>query len=161
MFSPTRLPSTPRASSRSHISQAISAISKHQQKTMSTISEKCSSMEYTIASLEIIVSKLGQKCQKLTREKEVEMMGTLKMKQNEFIIGELKNSLNKQLKKEQRSIEQLDCERRKVQKYREQVFKLQAKNNSSHDKINRLEGTIKEKDEQMNRLAAKMQKMKQ
>ena len=108
-----------------------------------------------------MVSKVGERVQKVTQEKETELLSTLKMKQNQFIVGELKASLAKQLKKEERLSEELDCERRKVEKFRDEIFKLQARNNSLTDKVNRLEYMIKEKDEEIKRVTSIMHKHKQ
>ena len=44
-------------------------------------------MEYVIASVEVLVSRLSQRLQKVTEEKESEMLGALKIKQNDFIIS--------------------------------------------------------------------------
>ena len=75
------------------------------------------------------------------------MLGALKMKQNDFIISELKGSLSKQQKKEERLLEELECERKKVEKFREEMFKMETKNNTLAAKVNRLEYMIKEKEE--------------
>lgn len=47
------------------------------------------------------------------------MLSSLRIKQADFIIGELRGSLLKQQKKEQRLLEELDSEKKKVEKQRE------------------------------------------
>jgi uncharacterized membrane-anchored protein YhcB (DUF1043 family) len=47
----------------------------------------------------------------------------------------LKNTVSKQNKKEERLLEELEGEKRKVEKYREEVFKLEARSTSFSEKI--------------------------
>jgi len=42
-------------------------------------------------------------------------------------------------------MEELDCERKKVEKFREEMFKIETKNNTLAAKVNRLEYMLKEK----------------
>ena len=56
-------------------------------------------MEYSIATIEVFLTQLSEKIIKVHQHKEVETLSSLKMKQSEFIIGELKNTLAKQVKK--------------------------------------------------------------
>jgi phage host-nuclease inhibitor protein Gam len=67
---------------------------------MSTLSQKCSAMEYALAQVEVMAAQLAERVQKWNESREAEMLGTLKIKQAEFIIGELRASLAKQAKKE-------------------------------------------------------------
>jgi uncharacterized coiled-coil DUF342 family protein len=85
----------------------------------------------------------------VNKAKESDMLGSLKMKQYEFIIGELKNTLSKQTRKEERLLEDLENEKKKTEKYREEAFKQEAKNNSFSEKIANLENKINEKNKEL------------
>jgi hypothetical protein len=73
------------------------------------------------------------------------MLGGLKMKQYEFIIGELRSAAAKQAKKEERLTEELESEKRKAEKLREENYRLEAKQTALLEKVARLETQARER----------------
>lgn len=56
--------------------------------------------------------------------REAETLGALKLKQSDFIMGELRASLAKQARKEERLLEELATEKRRCDALREENSKL-------------------------------------
>lgn len=59
-------------------------------------------MEYALGAVEVLLVQMAEKVQKYNEVREAEVLGSLKIKQSEFIIGELRTTIAKQIKKEEK-----------------------------------------------------------
>jgi hypothetical protein len=81
VFSPKHSPI--KATLKQHpLTSLITAISKEQNHTLSTLSQKYSTIEYAIAAIEVLVAQMADKVQKINESRESEMLGSLKIKQS-------------------------------------------------------------------------------
>lgn len=89
------------------INAVISSFAKEQTHAFATLSQKCSSMEYALGAVEVLLVQMAEKVQKCNESRETEVLGSLKIKQSEFIIGELRSTIAKQAKKEDKMMEEI------------------------------------------------------
>jgi predicted RNA binding protein with dsRBD fold (UPF0201 family) len=102
----------------------LATLNKDQQHAFSTLSQKCSAVEYALAAVEVLTAQVGERVQRISESREAAMLGSLKIKQSEFIIGELRTSLTKQTRKEERLLEDLAAEKKRGELLREENCKL-------------------------------------
>lgn len=84
------------------ITTIVSSFAKEQTHVFATLSQKCSSMEYALGAVEVLLVQMAAKVQRYNESRETEVLGSLKIKQSEFIIGELRATISKQTKKEEK-----------------------------------------------------------
>lgn len=84
------------------LNTCLSTFAKEQTHAFATLSQKCSSMEYALGAVEVLLVQMAEKVQKYNEVREAEVLGGLKIKQSEFIIGELRTTIAKHIKKEEK-----------------------------------------------------------
>ena len=106
--SPTRAPRS------SHpVAQLFSALGSQHTRTFSTLHEHCANLEDTIAHVEEQLEQLaGRVAQKQSRH-DHQVLNGLRAKQQEFMIGELRNS-NSKLNQQQQSLTEQLVQQQKV-----------------------------------------------
>ena len=117
------------------LNSSLSACAKEQTNALTTLSQKCSTMEYALGAVEVLLVQMAEKVQKYNEAREAEVLGSLKIKQAEFIIGELRTTIAKQAKKEEKLMEEMEAEKRRSEKYREEASKAEGKNNALAEKV--------------------------
>lgn len=84
------------------INAIMASFAKEQTHVFAALSQKCSSMEYALGAVEVLLVQMAEKVQKYNESRETEVLGSLKIKQSEFIISELRSTIVKQTKKEEK-----------------------------------------------------------
>lgn len=119
----------------STLNTSLSAFAKEQTHAFASLSQKCSSMEYALGAVEVMLVQMAEKVQKYNEVREADVLGSLKIKQSEFIIGELRATIAKQTKKEEKIMEEMEAERRKSERYKEEASRAEGKSNALAEKV--------------------------
>lgn len=122
----------------STLNTCLSAFAKEQTHAFATLSQKCSGMEYALGAVEVLLVQMAEKVQKCNDAREAAVLGSLKIKQSEFIIGELRTTIAKQTKKEEKIMEEMEAEKRKSERYKEEAAKAEGKCNALVEKVAQL-----------------------
>lgn len=82
--------------------------------------------------------QMAEKVQKCNDAREAAVLGSLKIKQSEFIIGELRTTIAKQTRKEEKIMEEMEAEKRKSERYKEEAGKAEGKCSALVEKVAQL-----------------------